>query len=169
MHVSKWPINSEYQWITASVEISSDSARWYSSEVVVSSSDFSCMHSASEPSALVLVTWQYIQTYIVTDSQSTENISLFHAYARKNNMWIVECSQIAMYRADLMFGSIAEGGWLGWLYLLSILLWDYKDIRHMTYYRHTVRKIINCHTDAWKYFEKNKFAVQVLCNIKITQ
>ena len=27
---------------------------------------------------------------IVTDSQSTENISLFHAYARKNNMWILD-------------------------------------------------------------------------------
>ena len=30
---------------------------------------------------------------IVTDSQSTENISLFHAYARKNNMWILDHSE----------------------------------------------------------------------------
>ena len=29
-------------------------------------------------------------------------------------MWIVECSQIAMYRADLMFGSIAEDVSLGY-------------------------------------------------------
>ena len=27
---------------------------------------------------------------IVGDSQSTENILLFHAYARKNNMWILD-------------------------------------------------------------------------------
>ena len=31
---------------------------------------------------------------IVTDSQSTENISSFHAYARKNNMWILDISGI---------------------------------------------------------------------------
>ena len=45
---------------------------------------------------------------IVADSQSTENISLFHAYARKNNMWILDRLETALQRADLMTGSIAE-------------------------------------------------------------
>ena len=32
-----------------------------------------------------------VNSDIITDSQSTENISLFHAYARKNNM----CSHLS--------------------------------------------------------------------------
>ena len=41
---------------------------------------------------------------------SKQFFNLFHAYARKNNMWILDRLEIALQRADLMFGSIAEGG-----------------------------------------------------------
>ena len=37
---------------------------------------------------------------IVTDSQWTENISLFHAYARKTNMWILNRLEIALVPGD---------------------------------------------------------------------
>ena len=46
---------------------------------------------------------------------------------------------------------------------------DYVKRRPRTsFYIHVhvlVRKIINCHADARKYFEKNKFAVPVQCDI----
>ena len=74
----------------------------------------SCQFTKStEDVCYSLVQSLYNSTPSTCNPSALENISLFHAYARQNNMWILDRLEIARQRADLMFGSIAEDSSLG--------------------------------------------------------